>query len=140
MRRGFWIRRVSLILFFQAALAAVASAQSAPRDLWTPDVLHKIRDRHSLNIRLIPRAGYAEVFFDSEIGDAKWADSDPPYAVHVGDTIRMKTKVLEKEERSRGKRGVVTWQRRIVNQHDKVVEEGVIQTLVEGRARRAMES
>jgi len=59
--------------------------------------------------------------------------------VFIGDTIRMKTKVLEKEERSRGKRGVVTWQRTIVNQHGKAVEEGVIVTLVEGRARKPLQ-
>jgi len=58
--------------------------------------------------------------------------------VFIGDTIRTKTKVLEKEERSRGKRGVITWARQIVNQHNKAVEEGVIQTLVEGRVRRAI--
>src|ERR1041385_5071879 len=28
--------------------------------------------------------------------------------VYIGDTIRIKTKVLEKEERSRGRRGVIT--------------------------------
>jgi acyl dehydratase len=63
----------------------------------------------------------------------EWKFLDP---VFIGDTIRMKTKVLEKEERSRGKRGVITWERQIVNQHDKAVETGIIVTLVEGRARR----
>ena len=52
------------------------------------------------------------------------------------DTIRIRAKVLAKEERSRGKRGVVTWNRQIVNQHGKAVEEGIIITLVEGKARR----
>jgi 3-hydroxybutyryl-CoA dehydratase len=56
--------------------------------------------------------------------------------VYPGDTIRIRAKVLEKEERSRGKRGVITWNRQIVNQHGKAVEEGIIITLVEGRARR----
>jgi acyl dehydratase len=63
----------------------------------------------------------------------EWKFLEP---VFIGDTIRMKTKVLEKVERSRGKRGVVTWQRTIVNQHNKPVEQGIIVTLVEGRARR----
>jgi acyl dehydratase len=54
--------------------------------------------------------------------------------VFIGDTIRIRSKVIAKEERSRGRRGVVTWQRQIVNQDDKVVQEGITLTLVEGRA------
>ena len=65
----------------------------------------------------------------------EWKFLEP---VFIGDTIRMKSKVIEKEERSRGKRGVITWQRQIVNQHEKIVEEGIIITLVEGRTRRPM--
>ena len=54
--------------------------------------------------------------------------------VFIGDTIRVRSKVLEKEARSRGRRGVVTWQRQVINQDDKVVQEGITLTLVEGRA------
>jgi 3-hydroxybutyryl-CoA dehydratase len=64
----------------------------------------------------------------------EWHFREP---VYIGDTIRIKAKVLDKEERSRGRRGVVTWQRQLVNQHGKVVQEGVTQTLVEGRGRAA---
>jgi 3-hydroxybutyryl-CoA dehydratase len=53
--------------------------------------------------------------------------------VYIGDTIRVRAKLLAKEERSRGRRGVVTWHRQIVNQDNKAVEEGTIVTLVEGR-------
>jgi 3-hydroxybutyryl-CoA dehydratase len=53
--------------------------------------------------------------------------------VYVGDTIRVRAKLVEKEERSRGRRGVITWQRQVINQHDKAVAEGLIVTLVEGR-------
>jgi acyl dehydratase len=56
--------------------------------------------------------------------------------VFIGDTIRIKVKVIGKEERSRGRRGEVTWQRQIVNQHGKVVQEGISVTLVEGRGGR----
>jgi acyl dehydratase len=56
--------------------------------------------------------------------------------VYIGDTIRNRSKIIDKEERSRGRRGVITWQRTIVNQHNKPVEEGIIITLVEGRARK----
>jgi 3-hydroxybutyryl-CoA dehydratase len=54
--------------------------------------------------------------------------------VFAGDTIRVRTRVLDKEVRSRGKRAVVTWQRQFVNQEGKVVQEGVTLTVVEGRA------
>ena len=54
--------------------------------------------------------------------------------VFIGDTVRVRSKVLEKEARSRGRRGVVTWQRQVINQDNKVVQEGVTLTLVEGRA------
>jgi acyl dehydratase len=60
----------------------------------------------------------------------EWHFREP---VFVGDTIRVHTKVLEKQAKSRGKRGVVTWQRQVVNQHGKIVQEGVTATLVESR-------
>ena len=60
----------------------------------------------------------------------EWQFLEP---VFVGDTIRVNTKVLEKQAKSRGKRGVVTWRRQLMNQHGKIVQEGVIVTLVEGR-------
>ena len=33
------------------------------------------------DVRIVPRVGYFEVFYDSEVGDAAWADSAPPYDV-----------------------------------------------------------
>jgi acyl dehydratase len=62
----------------------------------------------------------------------EWHFREPAF---IGDTIRVRTTVLEKESRARGRRGVITWQRQIVNQEHKVVQEGVTVTLVEGRAR-----
>src|SRR5260221_4585487 len=35
-----------------------------------------------------------------------WAFKDP---VFIGDTIHVRTKVVEKEARARGRRGVITW-------------------------------
>jgi len=60
--------------------------------------------------------------------------------IFIGDTIRMRTKVLEKAARARGRRGVITWQRQIINQAGKVVQEGVTLTLVEGRRVTKQES
>jgi 3-hydroxybutyryl-CoA dehydratase len=59
--------------------------------------------------------------------------------VFIGDTIRVRSKVLEKEVRSRGRRGVITWQREILNQEGKIVQAGVTLTLVEGRGTAAEE-
>jgi hypothetical protein len=70
-------------------LTSVAFADSPPLDLWTTEVRQRIRDRTTLNSQIVPQVGYFDVFFDSEIGDAKWADSKPPYAVHTSDTIRI---------------------------------------------------
>jgi acyl dehydratase len=70
------------------------------------------------------------------LGLREWHIREP---VFIGDTIRVQVKVASKEERGRGRRGVVTWERRIVNQHGKVVQEGITQTLVEGRGRGSEE-
>ena len=68
------------------------------------------------------------------IGMKEWHFREP---VFIGDTIHIRTKVVEKLERSRGRRGVVTWQRQIINQSDKIVQEGITLTLVEGRGGRS---
>ena len=65
------------------------------------------------------------------LGIREWQFKGPVFA---GDTIRVRTQVLEKEARARGRRGAITWQRQLVNQMAKVVQEGITVTLVEGRA------
>jgi 3-hydroxybutyryl-CoA dehydratase len=67
----------------------------------------------------------------------EWKFLEP---VYIGDTIRVRTKLVTKEERARGKRALITWQRDIVNQKNKTVQQGTIVTLVEGRAARKQES
>ena len=66
----------------------------------------------------------------------EWVFKDP---VFIGDTLRMHTKVLEKEARARGRRGVITWQRQIFKQNGKIVQEGTTLTLVEGRGGKGEE-
>ncbi len=56
--------------------------------------------------------------------------------VFFGDTIRVQGEVVQKEARARGRRGEITWRRRILNQESKVVQEGLVVTLVEGRGGR----
>jgi hypothetical protein len=79
------VRWVAVIGLGLAILLTVpALAYSPPLlDLWTPAVLQRVRDRATLNPQIIPRLGYVEVFYDSEIGEAKWADSELPYEIHV---------------------------------------------------------
>jgi len=65
------------------------------------------------------------------LGIREWHFRGP---VFIGDTIHAVSKILNKELRSRGRRGEITWQRQIINQERKVVQEGITITLVEGRA------
>jgi acyl dehydratase len=68
------------------------------------------------------------------LGIREWQFRGP---VFIGDTIHVRSKVVEVEARSRGRRGVITWERQIINHEGKVVQEGVTLTLVEGRAARS---
>ncbi|CAN5571783.1 MaoC/PaaZ C-terminal domain-containing protein [soil metagenome] len=53
--------------------------------------------------------------------------------VFPGDTVHLKTRIIEMTVKGRGRRGEVVWQRIIINQDGKVVQEGQIVTLVECR-------
>ncbi len=50
-----------------------------------------------------------------------------------GDTVHVRTEVLAIEPRARGRRALVRWKRQLINQDNVVVQEGVTETLVEGR-------
>ena len=50
-----------------------------------------------------------------------------------GDTIRVISRIEALESQARGRRGIVTWHRRILNQNAQVVQEGRSQTLVRGK-------
>src|SRR5271166_1983281 len=65
------------------------------------------------------------------LGIREWQLKDP---VFIGDTIRVRGRVAAVEPRARGRRGVITWERFIMNKAGKVVQQGQTQTLVEGRA------
>jgi acyl dehydratase len=58
------------------------------------------------------------------------------HPIHFGDTIRGVSRVEALEPTGHGRRGVVTWHRRIYNQDDRLVQEGRTQTLVRGRTGR----
>jgi acyl dehydratase len=55
--------------------------------------------------------------------------------IAFGDTIKVVSRVEALEPQSRGRRGVVTWHRHILNQNGQVVQEGRTKTLVRARAR-----
>jgi acyl dehydratase len=54
--------------------------------------------------------------------------------IAIGDTVHVISRVISLESRGRGRRGVVTWQRRLVNQDGATVQEGFTQTLVRARS------
>jgi 3-hydroxybutyryl-CoA dehydratase len=66
------------------------------------------------------------------VGLRDWQFKGP---VFIGDTVRVHTRVQEKEVRARGRRAVITWFRQITNQEGQVVQEGITQTIVEGRGK-----
>jgi acyl dehydratase len=63
----------------------------------------------------------------------EWNFREPLF---IGDTIRLRSRVMEKTLRGRGRRGEIVWYRGCVNQEGKVVQDGILITLVEGRAGR----
>jgi len=58
----------------------------------------------------------------------RWKFKGP---IKIGDTIRVHAKVTGKKETSKPDRGVVTLERRVVNQRDEVVQEGETDLMVE---------
>jgi 3-hydroxybutyryl-CoA dehydratase len=57
----------------------------------------------------------------------EWRFHEP---IFFGDTVQLLSRVESLEPKSRGRRGIVTWHRRLRNQHGKIVQEGRVQTLV----------
>jgi len=57
----------------------------------------------------------------------EWHFREP---IFFGDTMQLISRVESIEPKARGRRGVVTWHKKLVNQHGKTVQEGRTQTLV----------
>ncbi len=53
--------------------------------------------------------------------------------ISFGDTVRVISRVVSIEPRARGRRGLVTWHRLLLNQRDEAVQDGLTQTLVRAR-------
>ena len=54
--------------------------------------------------------------------------------IAFGDTVRVVSAVESIEPQARGRRALVVWRRRLLNQLDQTVQEGRTQTLVRARA------
>ncbi|HKA07803.1 MAG TPA: MaoC/PaaZ C-terminal domain-containing protein [Gemmataceae bacterium] len=63
----------------------------------------------------------------------EWNFKEPLF---IGDTVKLRSRLIAKTLRGRGRRGEMIWNRAVVNQEGKVVQEGTLVTLVEGRAAR----
>jgi len=68
------------------------------------------------------------------LGIKEWNFKAP---VFIGDTIYVKTKVLEKRLTSKGDRGIIVWEKKVINQKGEVVQEGKTTTMVEVRSKPA---
>jgi acyl dehydratase len=77
---------------------------------------------------LFTRSGtpYATVGF----GTLRWKFKGP---IKIGDTIRVRARVTAKDDAPKAGPGVVTVERRVLNQRDEVVQEGETEVLVERR-------
>lgn len=59
--------------------------------------------------------------------------------IGFGDTVRVLSTVESIEPQARGRRAVVVWRRRLVDQNGRAVQEGLTQSLVRARPRREPE-
>jgi acyl dehydratase len=65
------------------------------------------------------------------IGIRDWQFLEP---IYIGDTVHVRSTLIAKEVRARGRRALLTWQREVIKQDGKVAQHGVTMTLVEGKA------
>jgi acyl dehydratase len=61
----------------------------------------------------------------------RWKFKGP---IKIGDTIRVRAKVLAKKDTSKPDRGLITLERTVVNQRDEVVQQGETDLMVERRS------
>jgi acyl dehydratase len=60
----------------------------------------------------------------------RWKFKSP---IKIGDTIRLRARVVGKKETSKPDHGVITLQRTVLNQRDEVVQEGETDLIVQRR-------
>jgi acyl dehydratase len=72
-------------------------------------------------------APYATLAF----GGLRWKFKLP---VKIGDTIRLRAKVIEKKDLEKPDRGLLTLERTILNQRDEIVQQGQTDLIVQKRS------
>ncbi len=60
----------------------------------------------------------------------RWRFKNP---IKIGDTIRVRAKVMAKKETAKADRGLITLERQVLNQRGEVVQEGETDMMVERR-------
>jgi acyl dehydratase len=73
-------------------------------------------------------AAYATLAF---VG-MRWKFKGP---IKIGDTIRVRARVLAKKETAKPDRGIITLERTVLNQRDEIVQEGETDLMVERHGR-----
>jgi 3-hydroxybutyryl-CoA dehydratase len=71
------------------------------------------------------------------VGILEWTFHSP---IGFGDTIYVLSTIEALEPKANGRRGLVTWRRKVFNQHQLVVQEGRTQTLVRSQSTRKGDS
>lgn len=66
------------------------------------------------------------------LGIKEWNFKAP---VFIGDTIVLKNRAIEKRLTSKGNRGIITWQKTVVNQRNEVVQEGKTAIMIATRGK-----
>lgn len=69
------------------------------------------------------------------LGIIDWKFHKP---ILFGDTIHAVSRIENLQSQAKGRRGVVTWHRRVFNQNGECVQEGRTQTLVRARSKSAI--
>ena len=76
------------------SVGALARQKVPPYDLWSDEVLARVRDHSALELKVDPNASpyfgtvSYDVFFTSN-ASADFFDAQPPYGIHVGEKIRI---------------------------------------------------
>ena len=85
----------------------------------------------SIATGLSARLGYMDGTAIAAIGVYDWEFKAP---IFIGDTIRLRATILEARTTSKPDCGVVSRRMELINQHDEVVQVGIMKTMVRTRA------
>ncbi len=81
---------------------------------------------------LSARIGHMEGTAIAQLGVEEWRFRKP---VFIGDTVTLRTTVLEARASARAGRGIVRRRMELLNQHGEVVQDGITAVMVRARSR-----